>query len=219
MSSDETTSSGVQDLIERLRDEGLAKGQQEAEERVSEARAAANEIIEKAQGEGQEIVAKARKEAEQIRVAGEEAVRLASRDAILQLTEELRADFVQKLHELVGSSMQDTAFLKQLILEIAGKSVPDETSSELKIEFLVVREGGDTTSGHPEDETMNKFIRELSGEALRDGLTFGFSHEETPGVRIQAVNDDLEIELNAETITNLLVKHLSPRFRQIVEKE
>jgi hypothetical protein len=41
--------------------------------------------------------------------------------------------------------------------------------------------------------------------------------DNVPGVRVQIVDDDLEIDLTAETLTHLLQQHLSPRFRNLIE--
>ena len=97
-----TTSSGVQQLIDRLHQEGVAKGKTEADEIITAARQQAMEILDQAQKEANEILAAARHEADRTRSSGEEAVRLAGRDAILHLTEELLEDFERKLKRLVG---------------------------------------------------------------------------------------------------------------------
>ncbi len=226
MSTDQASSSGVQELIDRLHHQGLSKGQMEAEQLLAKAREQSAEILDKAKEEADEIVKSAIQEAQRTRVAGEEAVRLAGRDTILRLTEELRDDFEQKVRGLVGHSLQDTEFLKQLILEIARKSLPDDSTgpadeqdpqeaSPLHIELLIDRQATDNAEAS-DDEMLNQFIRSLGGEALRDGLTFEIVDSEVPGVRVQVKDDDLEIELSAETVTHLLIKHLSPRFREIV---
>ena len=109
-------SSGVQELIDRLHDEGIAKGREEADELLSSARQKAAEILEAAKKEAAEIVSQAQEESERTRVGGEEALRLASRDAILTMTEHLQEDFVRQVRVLVGHAMHDTEFLRRLIL-------------------------------------------------------------------------------------------------------
>jgi V/A-type H+-transporting ATPase subunit E len=219
MNHEESSSSGVQELIERLHEEGLSKGQDQAEQLISKAREQAAEILEKAKSEADKILAAAISEAQQTRIAGEEAVRLAGRDTILRLNEELRADFDQKVRGLVGYTLKDNEFLKQLILEIARKSVPEDSTSPLYIELLLDETNASDSTGDSQDDPLGEFIRSLSGEALRDGLTFAVSDSEVPGVRVQVTDDHLEIDLSADTITHLLIKHLSPRFRAIVGQE
>ena len=214
----EDTSSGVEELIQRLHREGLSKGQEEAEGLLAAAREKAAKIIDQAKAEADEIVAAAVNEAEQTRIAGKEAVRLAGRDTILQLNEDLRADFDQKVRGLVGHTLKDTEFLKQLILEIARKSLPEESQSPMHITVLLTELESGTTPDTSNDDPINQFIRSLSGEALRDGLTCETEEGEVPGIRVQVKDEHLEIDLNADTITRMLIKHLSPRFRAIVDQ-
>lgn len=216
MSNEETTSSGVQQLIDRLHGEGLAKGQAEAERMLDEARAKAVEIIDHAKREADEIVTSAIHEAERTRIAGEEAVRIAGRDTILRLTDELREDFIRKLRHLVGHELHDTDFLRQMILEISGASVEGQSEGPRTILWLLDPESDGADLPPDNQEALDGFIRSLLGEALKDGLKFEVREADVPGIRIQAVNEDLEIDLTSETLTALLLQHLSPRFRAIV---
>lgn len=215
MSSEAETSSGVQQLIDRLHKEGVAKGRGEAEALVAAARQEATEILDQAKREADAIVAAAQQEAEHVREGGEEAIRLAGRDAILSLTEELRDDFVRKLKGLVGHTLKDTEFLKQLILEIARRAVPEQTEGPANVVLL---KEATATGAQPHDDALDELVRSLGGEALRDGLTYEVAGNDTPGVRIQVVDDNLEIDLTSETLTHLLLKYLSPRFRTILDQ-
>ncbi len=215
MTTEETSSAGVQQLIERLHGEGLAKGQAEAEQLIADARAKAVEIIDDAKREADEIATSAIHEAERTRVAGEEAVRIAGRDTILRLTDELAEDFVRKLRHLVGHTLQDTEFLRSMILQITSGAVSGEPGGAQNVVVMV--DPTENSELPADQESLDAFIRSLIGETLQDGLTFEIEESEVPGVRVQAVDGDLEIDLTAETLTALLVKHLSPRFRAIVE--
>lgn len=216
MSSNPTESAGVQQLIDRLHEEGVSKGQAEAEALVAAARQQAAKILDQANQEAETILNSAKVQAEQTRINGEEAIRLAGRDAILRLTEELREDFVRKLRSLVGHTLKDREFLKRLILEIARGGLPESQEQPLKV-LLLTERGVDQQSVERERQELEEFVRSLSGEALRDGLTFEVDENDTPGVRVQVVGEELEIDLTTETLTHLLLKHLSPRFRAIME--
>ncbi len=217
MDNEETVeSSGVQQLIDRLQQEGVAKGQSDAESLIGEARRQSMEILDKTKQEADEMVRAAKVEAERTRLAGEEAIRLAGRDATLRLSEELRAGTVHTLKRLVGDSLKDTQFLRQLILEIAGQAVPGDGRQRMHLRLL-----NDTSMGEADeqaDRALNQFARSLAGESLRDGLTFEVADSDVPGVRVQVVDDDLEIDLTTETLTHLLLKHLSPRIQMILAK-
>ena len=115
--SEDKESSGVDELIQRLREQGVAEGQSQAEELLKQTRRRAEERLDEARREAEDIVAKAREEARQTTDAGEEAVRLAVRDAILTLKSELAEHFADRVRRLVTRELQDQDFLKQLIRE------------------------------------------------------------------------------------------------------
>ena len=212
MSDEKSESSGVQRLIDRLHDEGVTRGKEEADSLLAEARREAMEILDQAKQKSEAILSAARQEAEKTRQAGEEAVRLAGRDAILELNEALREDFFRKLHHLVESQLKDGDFLRQMILEITRSAVSQDDKKELNLEML-----GDTSDDQYPGGSFESFARGLAAEAVRDGLTYSIADSESPGVRVQFVGDDLEVDLSSETLTALLVRHLSPKFREILE--
>ncbi|WBA80529.1 hypothetical protein [Endozoicomonas sp. GU-1] len=80
-----TVSVGVQELIEKLRNQGVDSGRQEAGKIISDAEAKAAELIADAEKRASAIVGKAREEADFITRAGKEALQLAERNAILEL--------------------------------------------------------------------------------------------------------------------------------------
>jgi len=218
MSSDTTESSGVQQLIDRLHEEGVAKGQDEADGLIAAARRQAALTLDDARREADEIVAEATSDAGRTRAAAEDAIRLACRDATLSLTDELREDFVRKLRNLVGHTLQDTDFLKQLILEIARRAVPAESAGPQNVLLLNADSPGGESAPSLDDDSLNQFVLSLGGEALREGLTFKTADSDVPGVRLQIVDEDVEIDLTTETLTHYLLKHLSPKLRAIIQQ-
>ena len=86
--------SGVQELIDRIRRDGVSKGHDEGEAVIAAARAEAVQILDRANKEGEQILSAARIEAARVRKSADDALRLAARDAVLALGEALRTDFL-----------------------------------------------------------------------------------------------------------------------------
>ena len=57
----------------------------------------------------------------------------------------------------------------------------------------------------------------LAGDMLRDGVSFGVAADNTPGVTVRMVNEDVEISFNERAITEFLLRHLLPRFRTLMD--
>lgn len=183
---------------------------------LSECRKEAAAILDQANEQAEKIRKSAAIDAQRMKSDGEEAVRLAGRDAILSLTEELRTSFEQTLQRFVDDSLQDPTFLRQLILQIAGAAVPRESKTDLNVVLLAGVSEQDDGESSQAGETLNQLARSLTGQSLRDGLTFEVVDSDVPGVRVQVVDQDLEVDLTTDTLTHLLLKHLSPRVRAIV---
>jgi V/A-type H+-transporting ATPase subunit E len=221
MATESKESSGVQQLIDRLRDEGVAKGRDEAEHLTTEARKQSMEILDKARQEAEEILAKARKEAERVKANGDEALRLASRDVILKLKESFHQEFENKVRRLVGCKLKDQSFLERLILEIARRSMPEDHGQAIEILLPADESSRETsTSGKSKakDDSLSQFVLGLAADVLREGLTFGESGDTGTGVTIRLLEEDVEIELTEETVTALLMQFMLPRFRAILEQ-
>ena len=217
MSADKE-SSGVNELIQRLREQGVAEGQTRAQELFEQARLQAEQRLEDARREADAILETAREEGRQVRAAGEEAVRLACRDAILQLKVELIDQFSDRVRRLITRKMQDENLLKQLILEVTQRaSPPADRSVTLLLPPNVV--GLEELRRTPEDVkegTLSHFIVTVTRDLLRDGIEIG-DHDEGHGIRIRLQEDDLEIDLSDTAVATLLLRHLVPRFRALME--
>ena len=72
--AEQPEASGVQQLIDRLSEEGVSEGEREAERIVAEARQKANDILDSARQQASEILQQARLEADHFRAGGEEAL-------------------------------------------------------------------------------------------------------------------------------------------------
>jgi V/A-type H+/Na+-transporting ATPase subunit E len=102
-----TKAAGVEELIDRLKSDGVSKGQQEAEMLIADAKRQSMAILDAARREADEIVTTAKTEAERIRLAGTQALQLAGRDALLKLRESFQQQFENRLRKLVGKTLKN----------------------------------------------------------------------------------------------------------------
>lgn len=217
--TDSKESSGVEELIGRLREQGVEEGKAQADALMEQTRLKAEQRLDDARREADSLVRQAREEAEQTQRAGEEAVRLAVRDAMLRLKSEMVDQFADRVRRLVTRELQDGAFLKQLILEVGGRSAPSPGHSA---KFLLPEDavGLEQLRRDPEEVkagNLSHFVASITKEMLRDGLEIGSRDDTSAGIRIQLLDENVEIELTDEAIAELLLRHLVPRFRAIME--
>jgi V/A-type H+-transporting ATPase subunit E len=211
-------SAGVESLIGRLRDEGITQGRVQAEALVTEAQQQAAELVAAAQRQAEAIVARAQEEAGKLRGAGEDAIRLAMRDTILALEGDLLKGFVDRLRRLVKGMLADPAFLQRLILEVAGRVAPavEQRAEVLLPAELVSLEDLQSTPEEATPGTLMHFVLSLGGGMLREGMRFGVSEDGEAGIRVRLEEEDVQIDVTESAVSQLLLRHMLPRFRALL---
>ena len=219
----EVVSSGVDALIARLRDEGGAAGKPLAVGIVAVAAAKARRLLEAAEAEARERVETARKEADSLKAAGEEALKVAMRDLVLDLKAQLVRRFSEDVRRLVRERMIDRDLLERMILEVVGRMREEIEIDEAEpLEVILPREvvGLEDLRRRPEEleeGALSSFIYGLQGRLLRDGVQFTVADEPQAGIRVRLLDRDINIDMTDEAVAALLLEHLQPRFRAIME--
>jgi V/A-type H+-transporting ATPase subunit E len=220
---DKKLSSGVDELIAKLRDEGVSAGRAEADSIVGDARAQAKKILDNANADARDRIEVARKESDAYRAAGEAALKTAMRDTVLDMKMALMERFSSDLKRLVSHQMQDPEVLKQMILEVAGRTRADgEVGDADELEVILPEEvvGLEELRVNPEElrkGRLTKFVLGLTGEMLREGVAFSGSQDIAAGIQIQLKDKDITLDLTEKAVAALLLQHLQPRFRAILE--
>lgn len=219
----ETTkaASGVQELINRLRDDGVKVGQEKADQVLRDAQEQAARIVAQAKTEAQEVLSKARSEIETEKAAAIESLRVAIRDTELKMAAELKTNFAAHVRRLVSVEMSDKKFLQQVILAITGMAAGDQVGEDKPVEVLLPSELFETDKKRTEltekgQERMRHLVLGISGDMLREGVDLIPSEDISGGVRIRLVGEDLEIDLSDQAISDLLLQNLLPRYVAIV---
>lgn len=220
---DVATSRGVDTLIAKLRDEGVAAGREEAERIVAEARAEAKKILDLSQTEARDHIAAAHKEADAYRSAGEAAVKTAMRDTILEMKSQLLQRFSSDLERLVSERVRDETVLKEMILALVGRVREDaKLDKEEAVELILPEKaaGLDEFRKNPAElqkGRATKYVLDLTDEMLRGGLTFSGSGDLDAGVSIRLMDRNIDVDMTDKAIASLLLQHLQPRFRAVLE--
>jgi len=218
MATQTPQTSGVQELISRIRDDGVEAGQSKADEIVSQAREEATRLVAEAREEAQEIRAKADAEIESNHQAALEALKMAARDARLQLGAQVLSSFEQHVKRLVAQGTQDGSFVRSLILVLAGQAAEEQYAPDQKLEILISDLLIGREQENPElDQLAREGVLGISGNMLREGVEIIPVGDVAGGARVRLVGEDLEIDLTDEAISKLLLKHLLPRYRAILE--
>ncbi|MEM1025198.1 MAG: hypothetical protein AAGD10_02580 [Myxococcota bacterium] len=211
---------GVQRLLDRLRDEGVEAGRQEGEALRRRAQEEATSILEEARADAARTVEEARQKAAQLQAAGEEALRTATRDTVLRFSEEIMEHLRNRVERLVSEEVFDRELFRQLVVQVMQRAL-DVTAvreaAHLRIELPLEPLGVEELKNDPDalQDGLSQLAKQLAGSTWREGVSFG-ALDSGDGVRVVAKDEGLEIDLSPEAVTELLLRHLQPRFRALM---
>lgn len=213
MNGHETTPDGVQNLIDRIRDDGVQAANAKAEQILKDARQEASRIVAYAQTEADSLRDNAKREIENHRTASLDALQLAARDTVLQLKAKVVERFEEFLKRLVVSATRDEETVRSLVLVLAGRAASEFIQDkELEIRISKALLGENTL-----EEEGNRVLLALSSDMLREGIQLIPDDVIEGGARVQLVNDKLEIDLSDKAISRMIAQSMIPRFRDILK--
>lgn len=214
---------GVETLIGRLRDEGVAAGRAEAARIVTEAETKARALLAEAGEEAARRLAEARTAADRETAAANDALRLAARDAVLAMKRTLAERFAGEIGRLVSDQMKDPALLRQLILIIAARA-RDEVAwgDQDQLELILPRSvvGLDQLRRRPEELTgsdLTRLVLAVTGDVLREGVAFRLADGDRAGIGVRLTGSAVQLDLTDRAVAEVLMEHVQPRFRALLE--
>ena len=214
MTEPDVKSSGVKELIERIRDEGVHSARAEADRILTQAKARAARIVADAKAEAAAIKKEARASMEREQTATIEALRIAARDTELELRSAIMSGFEEHVRRLVTDVTTDSSVLRDMILVLAGRAADDFIQDKDAVIFVPDRLADEVSAEL--DEFLRKSAVALSGDVLREGIELIPSNAVQGGARVRLVGEDLEIDLSDEALSEMMLKLLLPRYRKIL---
>lgn len=221
MAQNRTIAHGVDALIDQLRNDGVAAGQAEAEKLRAEAKAEAARMVAEAKREAEELKKKARTETDNYRAAGEEALNTAMRDAVLTMKAGLTDRFKADVERLVTKEMSDPELLRQMILEVAGR-VGEGANLDGKVQVIVPakvvsQEDIKQNADDIQSGKLTKYVLGLTAKMLRENVELHAADDVQEGIRVRAEDQGVVLDLTDKAVASLLMEHLQPRFRAVLE--
>lgn len=221
MSAAEETARGVEALIAQLRDDGVAAGQAEADRLIAAAQAEADRLRAEALADASQAQAEAMAQTDRYRKAGEEALNTAMRDAVLTMKATLMAQFEIDVQRMVSRTLADPEMVKAMVLELVGRaraSVGEVEAAEVILPADVV--GPEAIRAQADDIQSGKltqFVLGLSQEMLETGVTLYAADHSHGGIKARFQQGEVTLDLSDQAIAALLLQHLQPRFRAVLE--
>ena len=195
----------LQELTQKLYDEGLAKGKQEGEAVLQKAVEEAGSIVKKAQEEAEAILAKARKEADDFKVKVEGDVKMASMQALQATRADIENLVIAKaVNEPVAKALSSEEYLKGIITAVAQKFSAEEPA-DLSLVLPESLKAG-----------LEPFVKNELGKLLGKGVETSFSKKLAGGFKIGPKDGGYFVSLTDDTFKDLIGAYLRPATKSLL---
>ena len=194
----------LQELTQKLYQEGLQKGKEEGEALLAKAREEAAEIVKNAQEEAAAIKAKAEKEAADYKVKVEGDVKMASTQTVQATRAAVENLIVAKAVEPVKGALSDESFLKEIITAVAQK--------------FSAQESADLSLVLPQklQKQLEPFVKGELSKTIGKGVEASFSKKMEGGFKIGPKDGSYFISLTDEAFQALIGEYLRPVTKKIL---
>lgn len=197
----------LQELTERLYNEGLSKGKQEAEELKASAVKESERIIADARKEADRIIAAAKKEAEELKTRTGNDLKIASAQTIASLKQTIEKMIITKAIEpSVKSSLEDTSFIKEVIMAVAKAfNASDQAPKGLDIILPASMQ-----------KELDTFFGKQAVSVLEKGMDVSFSKHLSGGFKIGPKDGGYMISFAENDFENILAEYLRPSSKKLL---
>ena len=195
----------LQELTEKLYNEGLSKGKQEGEEILAKAKVQAEEIVAKAHAEAAAIVAAAKKDAEDLKTKVESDVKMAANQSVAATKKDIETLVVAKMTEAeVKNALTSADFVKEVVLAVA-KGFNTEEPVDLEVVL-------------PEalKKDLEGFVAKELANALKGNVEASFSKKVAGGFTIGPKDGGYFISFTDETFNALISEYLRPATKKLL---
>ena len=194
----------LQELTQKLYNEGLSKGKLEGEALLAKAQMEADELVKKAREEAAAIIEKAQKEAADYKVKMEGNVKMASTQALQATKASIEGLIVAKAVEPVKEQLSGAAFLKEVITTVAQRfSTQESTDLSLVLPEKLQKE-------------LEPFVKGELAKTLGKGVEASFSKKLAGGFKIGPKDGSYFISLTDEAFQTLIGDYLRPATKKIL---
>lgn len=197
----------LQELTEKLYNEGLSKGKQEAEQMKANAKNEAAQIIAQAKEQAQEILAKAQAEAAELKSKSENDVKMAAQQTFTAVKKQIEDAIIAKsVATPVKTATSDVDFLKVIIKDIVAAFNP-ENSDSVALELILPAE---------KQKELDTYAKETLAKICSAGVDVQFSKGVQGGFRISPKGEGYMLSFTDKDFENIIAEYLRPKTKALL---
>ncbi|MBR4882188.1 MAG: V-type ATP synthase subunit E [Clostridia bacterium] len=196
----------LNELIDRIKKEGVDAAESEAQDIISSAKKEAERIVAEAKAEADKMIADAKAENEKMLKSSEEAIKQAGRNLLISFREsvarELRAVTDRKVAS-VYSSEEFSSFLVNAVEAWSKNPDAEDLTVILNTEDL---------------KSLEDALLTALKDRMLEGVTLKASDSFDGGFRIGVKNGSAYYDYSAEAVVDMLSSYLSPKVTALLKE-
>lgn len=200
----------LQQLTQKLYEEGLSKGRSEADDLVANAKKQAAAIIDEANSKAQAILRDAKQSADEMKKNTETEVALASRQVVATLKQQIEKLILAKnITPAVGQAVQDASFIKEIILAIVKNW---DGNGQTKTDLKVMLPAGSAA-------TLEAELKSAAAAALNTGFDVVTDEKVKTGFKVGPKDGSYYISFSDADFDALFKEYLRPKVAELLYGE
>jgi len=200
----------LQELTNKIYQEGLEKGKIEAREIVSKARAEAEEIVRSAKKTASEIIEKAEKDTAETKKNTESELSMSTKQAYTAIKQKITDIIVENaVTEALSHTLDQQDFMKSLMLKMAENW--DEIESEGKDLMFFLSE-----KDHKE---LGTFLKNIVAQKINGGLEVRIEENIQSGFKLGPIDGSYKLSFTDKDFSRFFKQYLRPRTRKFLAEE
>jgi V/A-type H+-transporting ATPase subunit E len=199
----------LQELTNKIYQEGISRGKDEAEKIREEAEKKADEIINNAKKEAEKIREEALKKAEEDKKNMMAELKLAARQAVNSLKQEI-SELIQSgaIKEVSAPAFKDQEFINEVIITMVRNWSPE--TGTLDLTTVLPRE---------KQKEIDQYFNNKAKELLDKGLNLKYSDELREGFEIGPKDGSYTISFKESDFEAFIKEYLRPRMINLLFKK
>jgi V/A-type H+-transporting ATPase subunit E len=197
----------LQELTEKIYQEGISRGNAEAEEIVSNARKEAENIISEAKKDADKLVKEAKKKSEEIISNGKAELKLSSKQLLNSLKQQI-TDVIngEIIHSSVSAAFDDRQFI-QKIIELSVKNWHAGSDQSSDITVLIPEK---------DEKKLTEYFEKSVKDLLDKGLEIKADGNIKSGFQISPKDGSYKISFTGDDFINFFKQYLRPRLVELL---
>lgn len=197
----------LQELTQKLYNEGVEKANQEADKILTDAKSEALKIMQDAEKEAKTIVTKAEQRASEIQKITASEIQLAAKQTLRTVKQQITELIISKvIDEPVKKSFDDTKFIKEII-ETAVKNWNPQKHETIDLSILLPAKL---------EKEFTDYFKEKSGNELNKNLELTFSESIKGGFKIGPADGAYKISFTEEDFENFFKSFLRAKTIELL---